>query len=272
MKKVVLLFVFFTIVIVPFAFCQIAEIIDIKGEVEIRKPGAIYWQVAQLHMLLAPNSQVKTARASECTLAFDEDLKNIVTIKANSLITIENVRPGKIFLPEGRVFSLIEQLSKYEEFIIRTPTAIAGARGTGWSTGAWEDGTDVKCFEDDVFVRGLDQQGNVTGEQDLFSGFGLGVGRDGGIGDPFGLTNRDRSEWRDFKDNAEDRRQDRERGRRGSREGRAGADRGFGDVDDIRDTDTLDDLRDEKRQDFKDSWFEDFREEWDISSGQSVGT
>ena len=262
MKRNIILSVLFTFLILPLAFSQAAKIIDIKGDVRAREAGKVSWQKARIGMILASNSQVKTGAYSECTLAFDDELKNIVTIKESSQITIENIKPGRIFLPEGRVFTLIGELGYLEEFKIRTPTAAAGARGTGWSTGASPRGTDVKCFEDDVFVQGFDPQGNVTDEQGLFSGFGMGVGRDGGLGDPFGLSRGDLNEWRDFKDNAEGKRRGGDRGGQGPQ--------GFGGFGNMPGDDPLDDLKDDQRDSFRDDLGEDFRQDFDCRSGNQV--
>jgi hypothetical protein len=263
MRRTIVLFFLFSLFVLSSALAQVAEIIDIKGNVRIREPGKIFWRKAKIHMLLKRDTKLETGARSECTLTFDEDLMNIVTIKANSLITIEEVKPGRIFLPQGRVFSLIDQLSSVEEFQIRTPTAIAGARGTGWSTDSSDRGTDVKCYEDRTFVQGLDDKGNVTGEKDLDSGFGLDVGPGGDIGNPFDLGPDDFDEWRDFKDNAED--------KRGGSQGRDNGPQGEGGFDNLGGGSSLNELREERRDDIKEDLYEDFRREWDNSrSGQDI--
>ncbi|MEK7849389.1 MAG: hypothetical protein AAB213_01000, partial [Candidatus Omnitrophota bacterium] len=111
---------------------------------------------------------------------------------------LENIKPGNIFLPEGRVFSLIKNLSKAEKFQIRTPTAIAGARGTSWATGFHGGQANVACFSDTAFVDGLDASGQVTGERDLPSGFSVDVGEGGVFGDISPLSDADNRQGSEF--------------------------------------------------------------------------
>jgi hypothetical protein len=181
-----------------FLFAQTAKVIDLKGEVLVKQDVMTAWQRAKVNMLLGREAEVETKKNALCTLAFDEEQKNILTIKENSRIKIENVSPGNVFLPEGRVFSLIKNLSKGQTFQIRTPTAIAGARGTGWITGFTAGSASALCFEDTVFMQGLDNSGNPIGEQDLNRGSGLNVGPGGVFGGIFTLRDSDYREWNDF--------------------------------------------------------------------------
>lgn len=227
-----------------FAFAQAAKIIDIKGDVSIKKDAKGDWQKAKLDALLNKDAQVKTGLKSECTLAFDEELANVVTIKEKTVVTLESIMPGKIYLPEGRVFSLIDNLAKAEEFQVRTPTAIAGARGTGWSTFSGPGGSTVSSFDDTVYVQGLDSNGNVTSEEDLSDGYGLNIGPDGTLGDMFELTDNDLRDWEGFRNNLENVRGDIEN---------EGSDSG--------ETGSFEDLREEQTDSFADEGFEERREE-----------
>lgn len=200
MKKISLFFIFSQIVFFsPYLFAQTAKVVDIKGEVSVRKDISQPWQGLQLDMLLDKEAEVKTQKNSECTLAFDDELMNLLTVKENSQIKIANLKPGEILLPQGKVFSLIDNIENLEEFQIRTPTAIAGVRGTGWSVGFQSNIATVLCFEDMVYILGLDEKGNTTGRKDLASSFGLDIGSGGELGKVFALETSDLSAWNDFK-------------------------------------------------------------------------
>jgi hypothetical protein len=80
---------------------------------------------------LDKNTQLKTDRLSECSITFDAELKNILTIKENSQFRLESTKPAQAFLAQGRVFALIENVTQIEKFELRTPIAIAGVRGRG---------------------------------------------------------------------------------------------------------------------------------------------
>lgn len=199
MKKLWIFFIFFQMLLFPAClFAQTAKIIDVKGKVLVKSELSYDWKKAKINMLLDKNAEVQTKEASKCTLAFDEGLKNILTVEEKSHIKIENVKPGSILLPEGRVFTLIGNLAKPEEFQIRTPTAIAGARGTCWAAGYNDRKTNVECFDDVVFVVGLDAAGNPTGEKDLSSGFGMDIGEPGMAGGAYVLGAGELNQGKDY--------------------------------------------------------------------------
>ncbi|MBP7216020.1 MAG: FecR domain-containing protein [Candidatus Omnitrophica bacterium] len=199
MKKLLLVMLLALWVLIPmFAFAQTAQIIDVKGDVQVRMAAVAVWEKAAQQMLLGNNAEIKTGIASQCTLAFDLERNNILTVKENSLIKLASIKPGKVDLSEGRVFTLINSIAKVEKFEIKTPTAIAGARGTGWGTGYNGASTDVSCFENTVYVQGLDANGNPTSEQDLAEGFGLDIPEGGMLGELQPLDDADRSEWNEF--------------------------------------------------------------------------
>jgi hypothetical protein len=245
MKKYFLILILALLLVFPVCvFAQTAKIIDFKGEVMVKKNAVSDWQDAKKNLTLDKAAQVQTKAGAECTLAFDEDLKNIVTVKENSQIRIDSLKPGVVNLSQGRVFTLIKNLKQVEKFQIKTPTAVAGARATGWETGNNNGDSSVSCFEDTVYVQGLDANGNVTDEEDLDSGFGLEVGAGGKLGGSFELGDDARAEWNDFTNNV----------------GNLG-----GDVADqeegIGERGALQDLRDEGRENYREEIAQEQREE-----------
>jgi len=204
MGKIRLLFVLFQIFLFPvILFAQSAKIIDIKGSVEVKKQVYEPWQKASVNMLLDKGAEVRTKKDSSCTLTFDKELRNTLYIKENSNIKIGSIIPGNVLLPEGRVFALIRNIKGEEKFQIRTPTAVSGARGTGWLTDYDGSKTYVVCFEDKVYVQGLDREGNITAEQQLQDGFGMEIAEGGMLGDVFVPQSKDYNEWNEFKGNIE---------------------------------------------------------------------
>ena len=261
MKKTLILIVFITAVFFySGAFAQSAKIIDLGGQVSVKESASGQWGKAKANMLLNSDAEVQTGKDAYCTLVFDEEQRNIVTIKQDSHIKIESIKPGSIFLPEGRVFSLIKNLSKSEKFQVRTPTAIAGARGTGWVTGFNGSDTSAGCFDDVIFVQGLDAQGNTTEERDLSSGSGMDIGPGGRLGQTHGLEERDFTEWNDFSGYTGDITGQGGRGTTGGGEGTVSG--GL----------SSEDLRQEQREDTREDSGESRRQEKDSgSSGNDAG-
>lgn len=218
-------------------FAQVAKIVDFGGKVMVKLDASGGWNKARLNMILNKDAEVETRENAYCTLAFDEEQKNIVTLKQNSRIKIDSIKPGVLYLPQGRVFSLIKNLAKNEKFQVRTPTAIAGARGTGWVT--QYDGTcsSEKCFDDVIFIQGLDAQGNTSAETDLLRGNGMDVCGGGKLGPRYPLSDDDHKEWNDFQGYCDDL-----GGRGDGGDGEEGA---------------LQDTRDEQRDDLRDKYAEE---------------
>lgn len=179
----------------PCLWAQTAKIVEVKGKVQVKETPSAEWQKAKINMMLEKDAEVQTQKKSQCTLAFDEELKNILTVKENSHIKLENVSPGKVFLPEGRVFTLIESLAKAETFQVRTPTAIAGARGTGWMTGFTGGVSTALCFTDKIFTNCPDQ---TSGEKDVNSGYGLEITEGCTFSNIFPIGDKEWREWDDF--------------------------------------------------------------------------
>jgi len=254
MKRLIGLLIFVLFLVLPVClFAQTARIIDFKGEVMVKKNAATDWQDARKNLVLDKAAQVQTKAGGECTLAFDNDLKNIMTVKENSQIRIDSLKPGVVNLSQGRVFTLIKNLKQVEKFQVRTPVAVAGARGTGWETVNDNGRSLVSCFEDTVYVQGLDANGNVSDEEDLDSGFGLEVGAGGRLGDIFELGDDARAEWNDFTNNV------------GNIAGGAtDRDEGTGEIG------ALQDLRDEGRESLREEIAQQQREENQEAVRESV--
>ena len=259
MKKIIIFSLLFMFPVCVFS--QVVQIVGIKGDVSVKKAQKSSWQPAELEMKLSRQAEVKTGYDSECILSFDQDQKNTITLKSNSHIKINNIKLGRIFLNKGKVLSLIDDINAFERaekpFQIKTTTAIVGVTGTGWGTetqgGA---GTDANCFDGSINVQGVGADGSITGQEDIFEGFGISVGADGMLGDIFSLDNDAYDDWNDFKGNVE--------GVRGGAEASAGLDdrSDLGNTGDITDSSLDDDFYSDFRGGEN---FEDTRE--DVEDG-----
>jgi FecR protein len=247
MKKIFFIFVFFLVISIG-SHAQIAKIIDVEGDVEFRKTPQSRYEKAKPDIYLDPSSGIKTNDNSECVIAFDEELENIIAINENSEITIESLKPGKVYMPRGRVFSLIENLPQLGKFEVRTPTAIAGIRGTGDSVETDGISTKIKCFLGSLWVSGVDSQGNPIGVKDLLKGSGLDVGSGGIFGDLFDLSSGDYTEWNNFIKKL--------------LKLKAAYKKNPSNLDAL-----INQLKDEYKDDIKDDFFEDFRNNLDDDSG-----
>src|SRR5574339_242219 len=134
MKKILTWVLLYLFLASATALAQEAVIIELDGDVQVQFNESSEWEKAAEGQALKRQSRVKTGDDGRAIIAFGEGRSNIINIDKNTNIVIEEVKPGAVFLPSGRVFSIIRELSQIENFEVKTPTAVAGARGTGWIT------------------------------------------------------------------------------------------------------------------------------------------
>jgi hypothetical protein len=184
---------------------RVAEIIYVSGSVSVKTPASSEWIAAKEGMLIKEEDTIRTGAASTAELAFGEGLDNIINLFPDSQLVISSVNPGLVRLEEGRVFSLIKRLDKGSSFEVRTPTAVAGARGTGWGTGFLNRLTRIQGFERSVYVAGLDANGNPSGLRNMPEGFRTSVA-DGAHPSEFSrISEEETRSWRVWRKDARDR-------------------------------------------------------------------
>ncbi len=197
MKRIFLV-VFCLVVVFSFsasAYCQdagFAKVIYVEGSVSSKASVDDDWTSIEVGMLLAEGTIVKAEAASSCEVAFDGSLDNVIGIKENTEIVLES--PIKLYLSKGRVFTLIN-LDEGSTFEVHTPTAIGGARGTGWLTDFLNGVTTFKQFEGSIYASGKDRDGNPLGKIDLPAGFSVEVEDSQEPGDTAELGENDFVDW-----------------------------------------------------------------------------
>jgi len=177
-----------------------AKVILIKGDVQIQKAGKTGWTAAKEGMLLSNGDTAKTGKASAIELSFDKDNKNMVRLEENSTAILRGKMLKQIELPQGRIRSLVKNLKKESSFEIKTPTVVAGARGSGWDVTSSEKGDNVKALEDEIFVQSYDQQGSLIKEIYVREGWEVNIERFQAPGELVELTERDRNDWSSWRE------------------------------------------------------------------------
>lgn len=182
-----------------------ARVIFVKGEVKVlkgEKPGLI---AAKEGMLLTDGDTAKTGKGAAIELSFDNENKNIVRLEENSTAILRGKMLKQIELPQGRIRSLVKSLKKESSFEIKTPTIVAGARGSGWDVDTSEKKDNVKAFEDEIFVQSYDQQGKLIKEIYVREGWEVTIDRFQAPGELIELTGNDRNDWNSWRDDLNDR-------------------------------------------------------------------
>lgn len=182
-----------------------ATIILVKGDVKIQKAGKAEWFEAKKGMFLGDGDCAKTGKESAVEISFDRDNRNVVRLYENTTAILRGRWLTQIGLLKGRIRSLIRKLRGDSSFEIGTPTAVAGARGSGWDVSSEEKRDEVKAFEDEIFVRSFDEQGNLIKEVMVREGWGTFIERFQEPSELVELTDPDKREWDSWKEDLSER-------------------------------------------------------------------
>ena len=178
------------------ASAQEAQIVSIEGTVYVKENASSKWEKAVKGQFLKADAEIKTANNGKCIVTFNKDRNSSITIRNKTNVKIEEILPGSVFLSKGRVFTLIRNLEKVGDFKVKTPTAITGARGTGWMT-EFENGiTSVSVFEDNVSVAGLDKNGEILSQTNVGEDFHTSIPPNGELSQIEPVSETGKQEWR----------------------------------------------------------------------------
>lgn len=172
-----------------------ATVILVKGDVKIQRAGKVEWLDAKEGMRLSDGDTAKTGKESAVEMSFDKDNKNVVHLAENTTAILRGRQLRQIELPQGRIRFLIKKLRRDSSFEIRTPTAVAGARGSGGEVEAELERTVVKAFEDELFVQSFDEQGNLIKEIILTEGWQTDIEKFQAPSELTEVTDRDTQDW-----------------------------------------------------------------------------
>ncbi|MFA6142932.1 MAG: FecR family protein [Candidatus Omnitrophota bacterium] len=142
------------------------SLISVKGEPKIMKHGLSNWNACKLDAAIDNGDRIKTLKGESVEIYFSGKSTKVVKIEENSDVYVRKCEsPYSIELLSGSAMAYLEKLPKGSTFEIRTPTGISGARGTGWGVTAGELKTIFKAFENIIYVKGIDANGNeIPGE------------------------------------------------------------------------------------------------------------
>jgi len=148
----------------------LAEISSIKGQVEILGKGETDRKPAEEGLLAGEGDTIITGQDGSCviTWASGRNTLSLGPLSRLEIDTLENT-PSKnmddsvLRLYRGRASIRAEKMSMSESLLeVKTPTAIAGVRGTKFTVVILEDGTtEVSCYDGELAVQGV-SGGEVT--------------------------------------------------------------------------------------------------------------
>ncbi|PJZ59523.1 FecR domain-containing protein [Leptospira adleri] len=156
--------------------------------------SASTWNSVSRNQILRDGESLKTGNKSGASLAFLENETKVKIYEKSSFFVSKKGSP-EIFLEKGQLqaevkSSLFKNQSKKNgpsvpKFVINTPVAVVGVRGTKFYVGNEEDQrTDVGCFEGIVNVEGAGKSVDVK------AGFGTYVEKGKAPVEPFPIPSK----------------------------------------------------------------------------------
>lgn len=212
MRKILVIFfaaLFISSLLPGFASAAAGEaaILFMEGDVAVKPAGSASWKSADAGTILYEGDSVRTGRNSWAEIGIGEGFRNVVRVKENTLTELTGLGPVRLGLLKGELRSLVERLSADTSFEIKTPTAVCGARGTGWDTSTDGAQVVVDAYEDEVYFYPVDKDGKPVMDDPVIEEGNRGV-----LTDPFQpITIQDIppdriKDWNDWKEDYEDRR------------------------------------------------------------------
>jgi hypothetical protein len=119
------------------------KIIFVSGNVHVDG------KLAEVGMMVEIGSTLNTGKNSFCEIVFDE--KNVFKIFENSETILDFTTESKgIFLKTGAIASVVKRLISFTDlkryrYAVRTPTAVAGVRGTSFYVRVEKDDSTYIC-------------------------------------------------------------------------------------------------------------------------------
>lgn len=141
-------------------FDQTNKIFVIKGDVKIKKAkGDAAWQKMDASAILEKGDVVETAEGATVDITIGGNAEKSVKVEGKSRVEFEGINPTALNFSKGKVLLALKKLEPKSSFTVKTPTAICGARGTGWSEETDGINTKVCVFENSIYAREVDARG-----------------------------------------------------------------------------------------------------------------
>ena len=180
-----------------------AEIIFVEGSVQVQIGQQDEWRKAERGTHVAIGDKIRTARHSRADVSLDEEKKNTIRIDPKTMVVLSSANPGlidRLDLSRGKVYAKVENIKSGLSFEVKTPSAVAGVRGSAFSVYAERDADEIKAYKDSAFVQAYDADGNLIMEIRVPEGFKTYVERFEGPGFLSQITLRDFSRFDDMTD------------------------------------------------------------------------
>ncbi len=125
---------------------NIAKLSKKLGIVKFKKENDTDWKEAELNQLFANDDTIITKETSSADIYFFDDPKVMVQVKENTIMKVKQEKVKSIHLSVGETFIKFlthSKETKEPKFNVVTQTAVAGVRGTEFTSSTDKDGLDT---------------------------------------------------------------------------------------------------------------------------------
>lgn len=131
------------------------KIVEIDGEIQIQRKGTTKWIDGKINMLVYQGDKIKSLLASAAIIKLPDESE--ITIAENSVVTFSTLTKKKkinLKLNFGGVRANVFKVGKLGQmkFNIKTPTAVAGVRGTDFEVAEGFEGSNFMVIDGIVEV------------------------------------------------------------------------------------------------------------------------
>ena len=163
-----------------------------RGEVHVK---SIYgaWRNIKEGERIDKGSQIQIGQEARCDLLIGNE--NVVRLEPGTLLEIRSLDPVRLEMPNGELFARVKKIKKGSTFEVKTPTAIATVRGTGW----WQSAEKISVFEGLVQVDGAADEAI-----ELSAGSSVEISETGGVSKPEPIAEEETIEWKDFESESQE--------------------------------------------------------------------
>lgn len=108
-------------------------------------------KVAEVGMMINEGSTIST---EDSVIDLQSNYGHLIRVKQFSIYRVTHIKESiRSELKFGTMYAKASKLKKEEEFVISTPTAIAGVRGTVFSVSVIGKSSEIKTYEGSVLVN-----------------------------------------------------------------------------------------------------------------------
>ncbi len=146
---------------------RMATLTHIKGTVKVKAPDSAEWAAATDRMVVNEGDEIKTSAGSSAIIKMDDG--SMVKIGPLAKMKIEALgKSGRnnktdIGVSIGKSWQRVNKLSSDSSFNVKTPTAVAGVRGTFFSSEVEQSSDSTfDCFDGAVDVGSINDPSNTV--------------------------------------------------------------------------------------------------------------